>query len=173
MKMNNIIIRDAQIEDLERLTELKKPTALHRDRIKNADNEHFRYLVLEIEGKIQGFTCLVFKEPPSWRGRQEHTVEHPRIVDLFINEQLCDQRLGSKFMWEIELILKKSGYEKLFLSVDPIDNSKAHKFYKKLGYQDIQSKPFRCHWEFTDSDGNKHEGNEWNIDMFKNLKQNQ
>jgi len=168
----NIIIRDAQIEDLERLTELKKPIALHRDRIKEADNEHFRYLVLEIGGEIQAFTCLVFKQPTSWP-TQEHAVEHPRIVDLFVNEQIRTRGLGSRFMQKIELILKKNGYEKLFLSVDPIDNPKAHKFYKKLGYQDIQSKPFRCRWEFTDSDGNKHEGNEWNIDMFKNLKQNQ
>ena len=144
-KIMNIIIRDAQMDDLERLTELKNPIALHRDRIKEADNKHFRYLVLEIGGEIQAFTCLCFKQPPSWP-TQEHVVEHPRIVDLFVNEQLRNRGLGSKFMQEMELILKKNNYKKLFLSVDPINNAKAHKFYKKLGYQDVQSKPFRCHW---------------------------
>ncbi len=86
---------------------------------------------------------------------------------LFVNEKLHSRGIGSKFMKEIELILKKNGYDNLFLSVDPIDDLKTHKFYSKLGYQDIQIRPFRCSWELTDSDGNKHKGNEWNIDMFK------
>jgi len=53
--------------------------------------------------------------------------------------------------------------------VDPLNNPRAHALYRRLGYRQLQTEPYLKHWEFADSDGNLHAGDDWTVDMAKPL----
>ena len=57
----------------------------------------------------------------------------------------------------------------LYVSVDPEENKRAYSLYLRLGYNPLQSKPYKEYWSFTSSDGVLHEGYGWNIDLRKEL----
>jgi GNAT superfamily N-acetyltransferase len=161
-------VRAATEADLEALTRIKSPAALHRDRIRDADGESRRYLVLEDRGEILGFCCLVFTWPEGWPNQRENR-KLPEVIDLLIAPERRSRGLGSHFMGSLERIVRAGGHSLLHLAVDPVENPRAHEFYRGLGYEDVEEEPRRVHWRFTDSDGNVHEGNDWNLPMVKDL----
>ncbi len=62
-----------------------------------------------------------------------------------------------------------AGYRHLYLAVAPVDNPRAFALYQRLGYQPLQLEPYHMAWEFTDSAGLTHSGEEWVVDMVKPL----
>jgi hypothetical protein len=62
-----------------------------------------------------------------------------------------------------------AGYVQVYLSVAPIANPRAYALYQRLGYQQLQAEPYRKIWEFTDSEGQMHRGEDWVVDMVKQL----
>ena len=162
-------IRDANLNDITALEQIKASTALHRDRIRDASNGDFRYLVLEDDtGEILGHACLVFRRPKAWP-KDDGEVGYPRIIDLMINKSKRRKGIGTKFMKLIESSCKDMGYNDLYLSVDPKGNSEAHDFYSAIGYRDTQNKPQWRKWSFKDSDGNIHQGEGMDIEMAKQI----
>jgi hypothetical protein len=69
----------------------------------------------------------------------------------------------------IEAEVAKAGHEQLYLTVEPTNNSRAYALYRRLGYQQLQPEPYHVVWEFTDSHGNIHRGENWLVDMMKRL----
>lgn len=165
-----IIVRDAEPADVPILTAIKADgsEALHRDRLRDARDGHLRYLVVLADQELIGLACLVFRRPAHWSDADD-TDHLPQIVDLYIKEARRGQGYGSQFMRIIERTAAEAGYEQLFLSVEPLDNPRACLLYQRLGYQQEQSEPYRTIWEFRDSDGHLHRGENRVVDMMKSL----
>ena len=164
---DNLLVRDATAMDVTGLTRLKQPEAVHRDRLRDAQSQSFRYVVLEHCGDVIGFACLVFMRPQAWS--DAHDISHlPQLVDVQIAPALRGQGYGAYFIKALEQMARSSAGE-LFLAVDPLSNARAFAFYQRLGYEPLQANPYMKHWEFVDSGGNLHSGDDWTVDMVKSL----
>ena len=159
-------IRKATPSDLPALTGIKPPMALHRDRIHDADGDDLLYLVIEENSNIIGFGLLVFRIPSTWPDPDDPSCL-PALVDLFIKPNCRGLGAGSFLIDYMENIAWNRDSQRIFLEVDPVANPRAYHLYLRRGYVPIQKKPYKSHWEFTDSDGHLHEGDEWKVDMVK------
>jgi ribosomal protein S18 acetylase RimI-like enzyme len=124
--------------------------------------------VLLADEAIIGFACLVMRRPAHWSDAGD-TRHLPQIVDLRVNAAQRGQGYGSQFLRAMDRIAAEAGYGQIFLSVEPVNNPRAYALYRRLGYQQLQSEPYRKTWEFTDSAGKIHRGEEWVVDMVKPL----
>lgn len=165
---SSISIRSATLADLEALTRIKAPASLHRDRLKDAGEETFLYLVIELDHQVVGYAMLVFHRPSTWPDSLR-TDQLPQVVDLLIANDKRGQGLGTILLAEMEIVAKRYGFDRLHLCVDPVDNPRAYSLYLRQGFLPLQNEPYRDHWEFTDSEGNLHSGDEWAVDMVKIL----
>jgi GNAT superfamily N-acetyltransferase len=165
-----IKVRDAENEDVSILTAIKGEgtEALHRDRIRDAQDPGLRYLVLLLDQEIIGFACLVMRRPAHWSDAND-THNLPQIVDLQVKESHRGQGFGSNFIRAIERIAADSGPTHLYISVEPLDNPRAYALYQHLGYEQLQSEPYQKIWEFRDSAGKLHRGEDRVVDMMKQL----
>lgn len=165
-----ITVRDAEEADVPALTAIKGDgtEVLHRDRLRDAHGIGFRYLVLLEDQEIIGFACLVIRRPAYWSDSND-THHLPQIVDLQVKESRRGQGYGSHFVRAMEHIASKAGYGQLYMSVEPLNNPRAYVLYQRLGYQQAQPAPYRKIWEFQDSEGKLHRGEDWVIDMVKQL----
>ena len=165
-----VSVRDAEEADVPTLAAIKGDgsEALHRDRLREAQGPGFRYLVLTVEQELIGFACLVFRRPPSWSDAGD-TRHLPQVVDLRVAETQRGRGFGSAFLRALEGIAAAAGYRHLYLRVDPVDNPRAHALYRRLGYQQVQSEPYRERWEFRDSAGQVHRGEGWAVDLMTRL----
>lgn len=166
----SVTIRPAQESDLSALTAIKGAgsEALHLDRIRDAENGDFQYLVALDGSERVGFGLLVFRRPAHWSDAADSTCL-PQIVDLQVREDLRGRGYGSAFMEGLERITAEAGYDELYLSVEPDDNPRAYALYRRLGYEPLQPKPYPKSWHFVDSDGKEHRGKELIIDMVKRV----
>lgn len=165
-----ISVRDADEADIPALMEIKGvgEEALHRDRLRDAREGGLRYLVLVDGRTVIGFVLLVFRRPEYWSdGGDTHHL--PQIVDLQVVKTRRGQGLGSAFLREIEHIAAEAGCSRIYLSVEPLANPRAHALYLRQGYQPEQPEPYLSPWQFTDSGGRVHRGEDWVVDMVKIL----
>lgn len=167
---HRLTVRDACDDDLSALIAIKGAgsDAVHRDRLRDAREASFRYLVLLNGQEVIGFGCLVFHRPAYWSDAGD-TTHLPQIVDVRIHDALQGQGYGTALMRGIERCATEAGAAEIYLSVAPLDNPRAYALYMRLGYQPLQPEPYRKTWEFTDSAGTLHQGDEWIIDMVKQL----
>jgi GNAT superfamily N-acetyltransferase len=168
---DDLLVRDATGKDLAALTRLKDSAALHRDRLRDAQWPTFRYLVLERHGDVIGFGCLVYARPAIWSDAQD-TSHLPQIVDLLISPALRGRGYGSCLIRSLERFAAQQGFTEIFVAVNPLNNPRAHALYGRLGYKQIQTRPYVKHWEFVDSGGVLHAGDDWTVDMVKTLGRN-
>ena len=171
-KRLQITVRDAEEADVTALTAIKgegsDDEAVHRDRLRDAREGSLRYMVLLADQEIIGFACLVFCRPAYWSDASD-TQHLPHIIDLQVKESQRKKGYGSAFVRAIEQIAAEAGYEQLYISVEPGDNPLAYALYLRLGFQQLQSEPYLKIWEFTDSAGKVHHGEDWVVDMIKDL----
>jgi GNAT superfamily N-acetyltransferase len=130
--MPKLTVRDATKNDVPLLAEVRGPVALHDDRIEYALGKGFRYLVLEQNSSVIGFACLVFQRPEDWSDA-DNTSCLPQIVDMFIAPQQRGMGFGSGLLARLEELCASTGYSEVFLSVNPLDNPKAHSLYISRG----------------------------------------
>ena len=163
-------MRDAEEADVPALTAIKGDGSevLHRDRLRDAQGTGFRYLILLVDQEILGFGCLVIRRPAYWSDAGD-THHLPQIVDLQVNKSHRGHGYGSDFIHIIERIASEAGYRHLYISVEPLNNPRAYALYQRLGYQQIQPEPYRKIWNFQDSAGKMHRGEDWVVDMVKQL----
>ncbi|MFH1086283.1 MAG: GNAT family N-acetyltransferase [Chloroflexota bacterium] len=165
---HGLCVRAATAEDLPALARLKAPKALHRDRLRDAQSPTFRYLVLERAGDVIGFACLVYARPSYWS--DAHDVTHlPQIVDVRVAPTLRGRGYGSYLILAAEQLAARKGCVCIYVAVDPLHNPRAQALYRRLGYAPLQSEPYLKHWEFVDSGGQRHVGDDWLLDMVKPL----
>jgi GNAT superfamily N-acetyltransferase len=164
----NLAVRRATEADVDALMRLKPSPAVHRDRLRDASQPGFHYLVLELDHRIIGFVCLVFVRPCYWSDG-DSTDHLPTAIDLFIDSPLRGRGYGSFLLREVEKLTAEADGEQLYLWVDPVQNPRAYALYLRLGYQLLQEQPYQFHWEFVDSAGQWHAGDHWRVDLVKSL----
>ena len=174
MPTPNLTFRDATADDLPALYQLCYADApgIHKTRLEDTAGGLTRFLIAELDGVLVGFTTLVFERPAHWSDAQRSD-QLPCVIDLFVKQSLrgcgAGRGIGSRFMFFLENQARQAGFHQLYLSVDPVANAPAHRLYERLGYCSLQNEPYRDHWEFTDADGLLHQGNDWAIDLVKEL----
>jgi GNAT superfamily N-acetyltransferase len=170
MNDKHITVRDAAEFDIPALTAIKGEGTepLHRDRLRDAQSADLRYLVLVVQQELIGYACLVFRRPASWSDADDTTLL-PHLDDLRVSDAYQGQGYGSAFIRAIERIAAASGAEHLYLRVEPEHNPRAYALYQRLGYQQLQNQPYLIRWAFTDSAGMAHWGEDWVVDMVKEL----
>jgi GNAT superfamily N-acetyltransferase len=141
---------------------------IHRDRIRDARGQGFRYFVLLARQEIIGFACLVSRRPSYWSDAEDPQ-SLPQIIDLQVRESYRGQGYGSNFIHALERIATEAGWNQLYVSAEPRENPRAYALYQRLGYRPIQSEPYQKAWKFTDSIGNLHSGEGWVVDLVKQL----
>ena len=163
-----LVIRDAVTADLAGLARLRLPELDHRDRLRDTRQPGFRYLVLEQGGEVIGFVCLVFARPATWPDSRNAALL-PQIVDAFIAPPLRGMGHGSGLIRALEGLARDQGCRAVYLSVDPIGNPRAFALYQSLGYRALQQEPYREQGQYTDSAGQVHESDDWELDMVRDL----
>ena len=163
-----LVVRDAGDADLDALARLRPPELDHRDRLRDARQPGFRYLVLEYQGEVIGFVCLVFARPATWPDSRNAALL-PQIVDAFIAPPLRGRGHGSALIRALEGLAWGQGFRAVYLSVDPIGNPRAYALYQSLGYRPLQQEPYREQGQYTDSAGKVHESDDWELDMVREL----
>lgn len=163
-----ITIRQAQSEDMPALQSVRyhdRP-AIHRDRIQSAAPQRSQYFVALYEQQIVGFGLLLLERPQEWTDVME---SFPVLIDLFVMENYRRRGVGKTLISQMEAVAQTQGKSAIFLCVAPNENPQALALYRRLGYLPLQEEPYQNRWQFTDSDGHLHEGEEWLIDMQKTL----
>lgn len=165
-----VTVRDIEETDLPALVAIKGAgsEALHRDRLRDAQDGCMRYLAAQDGEEVVGFACLVFRRPAYWSDAED-TTRLPMIVDLRVREDRRGQGYGTALVRAMEALAANAGYARLYLSVEPRDNPRATALYLRLGYRPLQDEPYHSGWDFTDSQGNRHRGEAWVVDMVKAL----
>lgn len=162
-------VRDVGRTDIDVLARLKPPVALHRDRLRDAEAGALQYCVIEAEGAIVGFGCLVFRRPATWSDAGDAR-NVPEIVDLFVTPEARGRGVASYFVRALEARAVARGEWTLFLAVSPQESAAAHRLYERLGYRALDPVPFRKQWAFVDLDGAQHSGSGWVIEMARDLR---
>ena len=160
--------RDATEGDLAALTGLKTPHALHADRIRHAREDDLRYLVVVAGESVIGFGSVVLGWPDEYPP-QDHPGRLPVMIDLMVSPDHRSRGAGTALVGGMEEIAAGRGCREIFVSVNPADNPRAQALYVQLGYEAVDPEPYCSRWEFTDSAGNHHAGEEWVIDLAKRL----
>jgi GNAT superfamily N-acetyltransferase len=167
---SRITIQNAEPADVPALTALKGEgsEAVHQDRLRDAASPTFRYLVVLVNGELVGYGCLVFRRPAHWSDADD-SEQLPQMVDLRVAESYRGQGYGSAFIGAMERIAAEAGSQELYVRVAALDNPRAFALYRRLGYRPLQAEPYPKHWEFTDSSGKLHSGEDRLIDLVKPL----
>jgi ribosomal protein S18 acetylase RimI-like enzyme len=157
------VIRQATAGDLPVLASLKYGPIMHRDRLRDADGSHLRYLVVDLAGHAVGFGLLVLGQPRNWP-----PVKHlPQMIDLYVREDLRGRGLETRLISEIERQAVDSGRTQMWVGVDPDANAGALRLYQRLGYEVVDPEPVEDRWEYVDSEGVRHSGVEWIVHLRK------
>lgn len=157
-----MIIRHAGSTDIEQLTSIKKLDPKHRARIEaghtqrliEASHAKVIYLVAEVSGEILGHVLLKLYGSKTQPG-------YPHIEDLYVRDDVRSRGIGSQLLHESETLLKKLGYGRVGLAVNPELNPRAKALYERLGYKDVGRPPYLDAVYDGDED--------WVIDMSKSL----
>ena len=138
----HIAVRDAEEAEVSALTAIKGEgsAAVHRDRLRDAQDANIRYLVLLADREIVGFASLVFHRPSYWSAA-DGTERLPQSIDVQAQESQRRKGYGSALIEPMEGIAAGSGYRQLYISVEPVDNPLAPALYLRLGFQPLQSEP--------------------------------
>ena len=120
-------VRPAMEADIPALTDIKGigSEAIHRDRLRDAQDAGFQYLVLLADQEVIGFACLVSRRPSYWSDADD--MQHlPQIIDVQVKESHRGQGYGSDFIHALEHIAAEGGSKHIYLSVEPENNPRAY-----------------------------------------------
>jgi GNAT superfamily N-acetyltransferase len=160
-----IRIRTAEPDDVEALAQIKSGPGLHRDRIAAQVPGRLYVFVAGQDEKLCGFGMLVLDQVPDWPEVQPL----PQIIDLFVADDARGRGVGSALIGAMEDKARDLGWESVHLRVEPEANPRALALYERLDYRQLFDKPRRDVYDFVDSDGVRHQGVEWVVDMRKDL----
>ncbi len=158
-------IRDAADADLDELQAMGGTRAMHVDRIREAQLGWMHYLVGVARGRVVGNGMIYYTAMPGW----DHPEHVPLVVALYVRPDLRSRGIGTSLIGQMAGRAARRGFRAMYLRVEPENNPRAFGLYRRLGFEALQSEPFRDPYHFVDSEGNLHEGVEWNVEMVKRL----
>jgi ribosomal protein S18 acetylase RimI-like enzyme len=161
-------VHDARDDHLDALAALRGTYALHADRVRDAGLHELHYLVVLARGRPVGFGVLVLDWPEHWPP-PEFPDRLPKMIDLWVSPDHRSAGAGTALIRRMEEISAERGSPELFLSVNPGENPRAEALYRRLGYEPVDPEPYLARWEFTDSGGTFHSGEDLVIDLAKRV----
>ncbi|KGR77418.1 GNAT family N-acetyltransferase [Ureibacillus manganicus] len=150
-------IRSANENDLSGLCSIRNNLDLFKNYIKQVMNKEIDLVIAEQNSLIVGFGVLKLKG-----------ILHPKLSDLFVKEVYRGTGIGSEIIRYRENIARDLGYTEIFVSVDPIENTKMVKLIKKHGYETI-SEPYIKKATYYKDDGSSFDKTYTRIDLKKLL----
>ncbi|MFJ7826289.1 GNAT family N-acetyltransferase [Psychrobacillus sp. NPDC096623] len=150
-------IRLASESDLDDLCGIRNNKDLFICYFQQYEKNEVYLVIAELNKIILGFGVLKLK------GKL-----FPKLSDLYVNETYRGNGVGSNLIKYREKIARDLGYTDLFVSVDPIENSKMIKLITKLGYKEV-SEPYLKSAVFYNEDGTTYDKTYTRIDLKKVL----
>ncbi|MFD2445499.1 GNAT family N-acetyltransferase [Bacillus sp. CGMCC 1.16607] len=151
------IIRLANENDVSGLCEIRNNKDLFTNYLKQFSKNKVYLVLAEQNELILGFGVLKVKG-----------ILFPKLSDLYVNENYRGNGIGSDLIRFRENITRDLGYSEIFVSVDPIENSKMIKLIKSHGYEAI-SEPYLKNAVFYNDDGSAYDKTYTRIDFKKVL----
>ena len=122
----------------------------------------------EAPPNIVGFASL-FLAHPAVGPAKSHV---PKLSDCFVAPPYRSQGIARLLVEARESIARTKGHERLYVSVDPIENPRWFDFFRGRGYSTLQSEPYRKRELRHSSDG-IHEVHAWRQDLVVHLVRSQ
>lgn len=161
----NIKIRQAKIEDIEKLCNARNNEALFLKYLDECDGDKAHFLVAEVAEKIVGFG-LVYLDVTKTGKKKSHL---PKLSDLYVIEQYRRKGVATALIEARENIAKSYGYSQIYVSIDPIESIEMLSLAKKLSYAPLQSQPYLTSALHYDAQGNSYEKQYSRLDFKKDL----
>ena len=164
-------LRRATEADIPALTEITGNEEVYQKRLIAGGGSHHPencVMVVEEAGRIIGHVFVVFVRPTPWPDADD-TTRLPFMSSLWVREGCRNRGVGTYLIGAVEKEVKSRGHTRVYLSVDPVDNQGAHLLYLRLGYEPLQTEPYRYTAKYTDSNGVDHEDSEWRVDMVRDI----
>lgn len=160
-----IKIRQATVEDIEKLCKARNNEKLFREYLEDCKGGDAHFLVAEIKEKIVGFG-LVYLEVTKGGKKKSHL---PKLSDLFVIKDYRGKGVGTILIEARELLAKQYGYSQIFVSIDPSESSEMINLAKKLGYVAIQTQPYQVTAIYYTPQGQPYEKTYSRLDFKKSL----
>ena len=161
--MEGVLIRDVTPGDLDALTALRPPRALHEERIAPADDDHKRYVMAIVDNAPVGFGVIYFRGDPMWK-RPDQV---PLMMDLWVAPSHRRRGIGRRIAEVLEQSARERGFSCVYLQVQSERNPEAVQMYERMGYQKLQQEPHKNFYAEVDEQGEVREGQEMILDMRK------
>jgi GNAT superfamily N-acetyltransferase len=160
-----INVRQAKIEDIEKLCSARNNEKLFREYLDECDGEKAYFLVAEINRKIVGFG-LVYLDVTKNGKKKSHL---PKLSDLYVVEEYRRKGVATALIQARESLAKKYGYSQIYVSIDPSESVEMIFLAKKLFYRPVQEHPYPVSACYYDSQGQAYERQYFRLDFMKSL----
>jgi GNAT superfamily N-acetyltransferase len=163
--LSRLSVHDATSDDVPEIASLRNTRALFERYLNAADGQFIRFLLGSIDSTIVAFGMIFFRHPP----RSSPKSHLPIISDLHVGSEFRSRGIGSAMIGWMESLALRSGYDRLYMGVDPVENGRALSLYQRLGYDPVQAEPYRKTSTFHMEDGSVEEREYWRLDLVKKL----
>lgn len=160
-----IKIRQAQINDINKLCSARNNELLFRQYLDECDGEKAYFLVAEMNTKIVGFG-LIYLDATKNGKKKSHL---PKLSDLYVFESYRRKGVATALIQARESLAKEYGYSKIYVSIDPQESTEMIFLAKKLSYIPLQENPYPVSALFYDSQGQAYEKQYFRVDFEKKL----
>jgi ribosomal protein S18 acetylase RimI-like enzyme len=158
-----LLIRDVTPADLDALTALRPPRALHAERVATSPDEGKSYLLAQLAGRAVGFGVIYFRGDPMW----DRPDQVPLIMDLYVAPEHRRHGIGRRIAAALEEAARARGFGCVYLQVQPERDPHLVRLYERLGYQRLAERPHKDIYAEIDAAGRVHEGEALILDMRK------
>ncbi len=124
--MEDVVIRDATA-DMEGLCAVRNSAPAHEAKLREVTSGTVRFLVAAARGEVVGFATL-FLANPIMGSRKSHI---PKLSDCFVATSCRSRGIGRALVSARENIARLEGHRRLYVSVDPVENSRWFDFFQR------------------------------------------
>ncbi|MGQ3051354.1 MAG: GNAT family N-acetyltransferase [Roseateles sp.] len=158
-------VRQATAADLPRLCEARNTDRLFRAYLHECDGQRAYFLLAETAGRIAGFGLLYLDVTKN--GKKKSRL--PKLSDLYVVEQYRRRGVATALIQAREDIARRHGHAELYVSIDPFESPEMRLLAHKLGYEALQSEPYRACAVHHDTQGVASEKTYFRLDFKKCL----
>jgi GNAT superfamily N-acetyltransferase len=165
IESGKIKIRQATMEDIEKLCNARNNEQLFRGYLEECDGEKAYFLIAEINKEIVGFG-LVYLDVTKNGKRKSHL---PKLSDLYVVAEYRKKGVATALIQARESLAKTYGYSEIYVSVDPLESVEMIALATKLSYVPLQEHPYPVSALYYDSQGQAYEKQYFRLDFRKSL----
>ena len=158
-------VRAACAHDLEQLCRVRDTLPLYLQYLEECDGTNACFLVAELDGLIAGFGLVYMGVTKSGK-RKSHL---PKLSDLHVGEHYRRHGVGTALVLAREELARQAGYDKIYVSIDPVESAEMIALAKKLSYEPLQEVPYPVEATFFDARGQSYAKRYFRLDFSKRL----